>query len=291
MPDREGLKTKIFLIENDENDYVFIRDLLDEISPAGYELSRAKSGDGALKSFAGGDFDVCLLDCPPGDRLGLDLLQDAAAEGPRVPIIILTDRADHADDLDAMRSGAADFLVKSQISATLLKRSIRFAIERGRNEERLRESERELHYLSSQLLIVQENERRKIASELHDNIGQILTAIKFMIENILVKGEVGSPFLESLETMVPWIQDAIEEVRLMYTELRPTVLDDLGIVATLAWHCREFEEKHSGITLEREFEIAETDVPPCCVTAERASANPRALSHGPRGLFSRPKRC
>ena len=261
MPDFEGSKIRILLIEDDADDYLIIHDLLDEISLTRYELSWADNYGAALQKFTAGDFDVCLLDYLLGDRNGLDLLQEVAGNGNKAPVIILTGQANYAVDLEAMRSGAADFLVKGQINANLLERSIRYAIEHKRNEEKLRESERQLHYLSSQLLIVQENERRKIANELHDNIGQILTAIKFMIENVLDKGGIGSPYQGSLEVMVPKIQDAIAEVRSMYTELRPTVLDDLGIVATLAWYCREFEEKNPGITIGRKFEIAETDVP------------------------------
>jgi signal transduction histidine kinase len=117
--------------------------------------------------------------------------------------------------------------------------------------------------LSSRLLSVQEEERKKIARELHDGIGQTLSAIKFIIESTLQKLTMPSPSPHSqyLETVLPLIQNAIEEVRKIQTDLRPPSLDDLGILATLSWFCREYQKIYSGICVEREIEIGEDEVP------------------------------
>jgi signal transduction histidine kinase len=129
--------------------------------------------------------------------------------------------------------------------------------------ETLRESEKRLRFLSSQILSAQENERKRIARELHDGLGQILTAVKFKIEETLRNGE-GHPFeadLRSLEPLVPMLQEGIEEARRIGMDLRPSILDDLGILATLGWFCREFQKIYSGISLEKQIDIQETDVP------------------------------
>jgi glucose-6-phosphate-specific signal transduction histidine kinase len=60
---------------------------------------------------------------------------------------------------------------------------------------------------------------------------------------------------------VPVLQRAIEEVRQLYTRLRPIILDDLGVVATLGWYCREFEALHPEITIHTSMEIKETEIP------------------------------
>jgi signal transduction histidine kinase len=130
-------------------------------------------------------------------------------------------------------------------------------------EKALLESEKQLRYLSSQLLAAQEKERKRIAHELHDSVGQYLSAIKYGMENLLQLTQIGSPDMvaNSLETLVPLVRNTIEEVRRIYMDLRPSLLDDLGIVPTISWFCREFETIYAGITIHKEIEIKEADIP------------------------------
>jgi PAS domain S-box-containing protein len=134
--------------------------------------------------------------------------------------------------------------------------------ERKQAEEALRESEKQLRYLSSQLLTAQEKERKRIARELHDGIGQSLSAIKFSVENGLrqMDRETAGPIAKPLEAVIPMIQESIEEVRKIAMDLRPATLDDLGILATIAWFCREFETIYSGIRIEKKINIQENEV-------------------------------
>jgi signal transduction histidine kinase len=135
--------------------------------------------------------------------------------------------------------------------------------ERERAEGELRSSEKELRFLSSQLLTAQEDERRRISRELHDTIGQSLSAVKFTVENVLQEvGEEGSgKGLQSLQSAIRMVQGAVEEVRRIQRNLRPPTLDDLGLLATISWFCREFEGVYSDIRIEREIDLEETDVP------------------------------
>ena len=135
--------------------------------------------------------------------------------------------------------------------------------ERKRAEEALQRSEAELRRLSSQLLEVQEKERAKIARELHDSIGQSLAAIKFGAENALSQMSQAATEggVEALKTLIPVVQQASEEVRRIHTDLRPPLLDDLGIVSTISWFCREFGKLYSGIQIEKSFDIEEKVVP------------------------------
>jgi PAS domain S-box-containing protein len=131
------------------------------------------------------------------------------------------------------------------------------ALNRFNLEEELKDSEASLRYLSAQLLTVQENERRGIARDLHDGVGQMLTAIKFQIESALqLKNKK-----KSLETVVPLIKESIEEVRRVQMDLRPSTLDDLGVLATLEWFCREYQKIYSNIRIEKKTELQESDVP------------------------------
>jgi PAS domain S-box-containing protein len=135
--------------------------------------------------------------------------------------------------------------------------------ERKRAEELLQRSQEELRRLSTRLLSVQEEERKRIARELHDGIGQSLSALKFLLENRLQMMEKNSApgDLQPLESMIPMLQNAIEEVRQMQTDLRPPTLDDLGIRATLSWFCREYQRIYSEIRIEQEIEVRENEIP------------------------------
>jgi len=130
-------------------------------------------------------------------------------------------------------------------------------------EEALRESEKELRLLSGQLLTAQEQERGRIARELHDGIGQSLSAIKFKIEDAL--GQMGKDVAESsvnsLNSLIPIIQSTVEEVRRITMDLRPSTLDDLGILATIGWFCREFQETYATVRIEKEIGLGESDIP------------------------------
>jgi PAS domain S-box-containing protein len=127
--------------------------------------------------------------------------------------------------------------------------------ERKRAEQQLRKSEERLRYLSTQLLIAQENERKLIANEIHDSLGSSLGAIKFRMEQVLQKGGIGDP-----ENIIPSIQKAIEESRRIQMALRPSTLDDLGILPTLNWFCREFQKTYSSIHIKTQINIEEKDV-------------------------------
>jgi len=136
-------------------------------------------------------------------------------------------------------------------------------VERERAQEALRESEGQLRYLSSQLLSAQENERKSVAQELHDSIGQTLAAIKFGAEKALeqLKQRSSRTAKTSLEAVVSMVQNGIEEVRRIQMDLRPPTLDDLGILATISWFCREFQRIYSGIRIEQQINIQEDNVP------------------------------
>ncbi len=137
-------------------------------------------------------------------------------------------------------------------------------IVRRRIEDDLRESETRLRNLSSQLLSIQEAERKRVARELHDGIGQMLTAIKFKVEKKLQQSErdalmaAENPLRETL----PLIQESIEEVRRIQMDLRPPTLDDLGLLATIAWFCREFKKTYSSFATETLIDAQEKDIPP-----------------------------
>jgi signal transduction histidine kinase len=134
--------------------------------------------------------------------------------------------------------------------------------ERKQAEQALEESEAELRCLSARLLDVQEAERKTISRELHDSIGQALAATKFGVENCLhrIREVADNETVRLLETLVPVVQRAGEEVRRIHTDLRPSLLDDLGIIATISWFCREFQGLYPGLRIKQRIDIEEKQV-------------------------------
>lgn len=135
--------------------------------------------------------------------------------------------------------------------------------ERKKVEEELRASQEELRHLSVQLLEAQERERKRVARELHDGLGQTLSAMKFRIENTIgqLDAEEQAESAQTLKNLISLAQQAIEEVRRISKNLWPSMLDDLGLLPTVSWFCREFGEMHPGMRIEKEVAVLEGGVP------------------------------
>ncbi len=130
---------RVLLVDDDEDDYILTRDWFDEFRVAGSELEWVNSYSLARDAIAQNRHDVYLVDYRLGEGNGLELLSEAIANGCTAPIILLTGKGDREIDIEAMKAGAADYLEKSQLTAPLLERSIRYAIERKQTEQKIRE--------------------------------------------------------------------------------------------------------------------------------------------------------
>jgi len=134
--------------------------------------------------------------------------------------------------------------------------------DRRQAEEALRTSEEKLKFLSSQLIDLQELERKTIAAELHDSISQTLSAAKFGLERVCRQMDTDAGrYSKTLEASIEMIKSAIDEVRRISINMRPSMLDDLGIVLTIGWFLREFHGIYAAISIEQQIEIQENAVP------------------------------
>ena len=121
----------------------------------------------------------------------------------------------------------------------------------------LKQSQQQLKTLSSQLLDAQENEGKRIALELHDGIGQSLTAIKFAMEKEvhLCRESLPAENVKQFRNIVHKLQETVEDTRRISMALRPSILDDLGILSTINWFCREFQNTYSHLHVTQHVEI------------------------------------
>jgi signal transduction histidine kinase len=125
----------------------------------------------------------------------------------------------------------------------------------------IRERNETLAALSAHMLKAEELHKQKIAFELHEGVAQTLAALKLKAESGRYDRKVGNGPAGAVDSMIPALQDAIQEVRSIATDLRPAILDDMGLLPTIDWLCREFEERHPDIRVEQRISLQEHDIP------------------------------
>jgi len=132
---------KVLLIDDDEEDFLLTRYVFDEFKNSQFKLDWLDNFDDGLKALNENRYDIYLVDYRLGERTGLELLREAIQNGCSAPIILLTGQADKEIDFQAMQAGAADYLVKSELTAPLLERAIRYSLKHARSLEDIQNSE------------------------------------------------------------------------------------------------------------------------------------------------------
>jgi two-component system sensor histidine kinase UhpB len=138
-------------------------------------------------------------------------------------------------------SGTGEFEYGADGQAARMRGAVMEITERKRAEEALRVSRESLAVLSRQLITAQETERRNVARELHDEIGQVLTAVHIGLQQL--KGNVGAGTAPRLDENIGIVSQAIKQVRDLSLSLRPALLDDFGLEAALKWFVEHQRER------------------------------------------------
>ncbi len=133
--------------------------------------------------------------------------------------------------------------------------------ERVGAEEALRQSERRLRTLSTRLLKAHEDERKRVARDLHDSIGSSIAAIKFRLGVLNEQIEPNSEYLKNFADLISVVDHAVEEVRRIMSDLRPSMIDELGLLPTVGWFCKRIQSFYDPIVIKRKISITEEDVP------------------------------
>ena len=251
-------KASILLVDDEERNLFALRVLLEEL---GQNLLLARSGEEALHCALDHDLALILLDVrmPGIDGFETARLFRARERSRHTPIIFLTAAADELGLIfRGYEVGAVDYLVKPLVPEVLVSKVSVFVdlhrktaalnrevAERRLAERQVRESEERLRALTSHFVTVREEERTHIAREIHDELGQVLTALKMDIA-WLAKHLDDAALLEKTDAMCQLVDDTIRTVRKIASGLRPEVLDDMGLVAAIGWQTTEFQ-KRAGV--------------------------------------------
>jgi len=136
------LQARILIVDDDEDDFIITSDLIRSIPSSGFSINWCYSYKEALEQMQNRHADIYFIDYRLGAKTGLDLLKEAIAAGCEEPVILLTGKGNHDVDMEAMRVGAMDYLIKGELNEEKLERSIRYALERAASVKALRANER-----------------------------------------------------------------------------------------------------------------------------------------------------
>ena len=248
----------ILIVDDDPTSLLAMQEVLRTL---GSPLVTAGSGEEALRHVLDEDFAAILMDV----RMpGIDGFTTASMIRERkrsryTPIIFLTAAAEDMSNMfKGYRAGAVDFITKPVIPDVLRSKLSVFVglhdmnrmlnaelAERALSEQRLRASEENLRALAGHLQSVREEERIHIAREIHDELGQALTGLKFDLASFAKNFEADDAGARAGKQhgLGIAIDRIINSVRRIASGLRPEVLDEIGLAAAFEWQAREFQRR------------------------------------------------
>ena len=215
----------------------------------GENLLKATSGREALEMLLKTDVAVVLMDVSMPELDGFQLAE-MIREHPRfqkTAIIFIS--AVHLTDLDRLKGyerGAVDY-ISVPVIPDLLRAKVSVFAELHRKARQLEILNQELRRLSHSLMTAQDEERRRISRELHDGLGQDLTAVKMMLGGLVQPNQLkDSTENKTIAEVLSMMDSAIEQVRTMSHLLHPPLLDEMGLLSALRWYTEGFA-KRSGV--------------------------------------------
>jgi signal transduction histidine kinase len=215
----------------------------------GENLLKATSGREALEILLKTDVAVVLMDVSMPELDGFQLAE-MIREHPRfqkTAIIFIS--AVHLTDLDRLKGyqrGAVDY-ISVPVIPDLLRAKVSVFAELHRKARQLEILNQELRRLSHSLMTAQDEERRRISRELHDGLGQDLTAVKMILGGLVQPNQLkDSMENKTIAEVLSMMDSAIEQVRTMSHLLHPPLLDEMGLLSALRWYTEGFA-KRSGV--------------------------------------------
>lgn len=256
---------RILLLEDNSPHAELVEHFLRE-SGLKFQLKRVETRDDFVAQVEQNPPDMILSDYALPSFDGYAALAIAKVKVPHVPFIFVTGTMGEEVAIETLKNGATDYVLKTRLArlAPAVTRALReFADrrERQRAEDKLRSSLEQLRALTNYLQYVREEERTRIAREVHDELGQALTGLKLDLSLLATRLPKNSRELQDkTRTMIGHIDETIQTVRRISTELRPGILDSLGLVAAIEWQANEFQTR-SGIPCEVMTTVDDAQMP------------------------------
>ena len=190
---------RILYMEDDEDDFIIMRDMLSEIDRNRYSLEWCFMPDDLLTKLSSQKFDLCFLDYHLGSVDGIDILKKIKARGLDVPVIMLTGQGDSEIDQKAMQAGAVDYIVKGRISSEALERIIRYSLSNHKAEKARRETESLKH-------------TKELAAAIAHEFSQPLQALSNYYE-LMSAGVIKKEYIEKIGKQIQRIAELTKSLR------------------------------------------------------------------------------
>lgn len=282
---------RVLLIDDDEDEYVITRRIISSILERRHELDWAGTYEQGLARVLEGQHDIYLVDYRLDDKTGLDLLKEAIAQGCSQPMILLTGQEEHQVDVEAMKAGAWDYLVKGRIDSSALERAIRYTLERKKVLDLILEGQRQrekfvatlTHDLKTPIkaefrifeLLLSESfgpvteEQRMVVNELlrsnrfmYQMVDNLLTAFKFeeghlilRLESLDINALVASTVSLDLHSLA---QDRHQQLTMALQPGMPAVAADAleikRVIYNLVQNAINYTPKHGQIEIFTRFD-------------------------------------
>ena len=228
-------KVSILMVDDQPAKLLSYEAILAEL---GVSLVKASSGNEALELLLKNDFAVVLMDVSMPEIDGFELA-DIIRQHPRfqkTAIIFIS--AVHLTDLDRLKGyqrGAVDY-ISVPVVPELLRAKVSVFAELHRKSHQLEALNHELRRLSVSLIATQDEERRRIARELHDGLGQDLTFLKIMLKGFFREEHSAESKGQAIADIIKLIDGALQQIRSVSYLLHPPLLDEIGLRSALGWY-------------------------------------------------------
>lgn len=259
-------KVNILMVDDQPSKLLSYEAMLGEM---GDNLLKASCGKEALEILLKTDVAVVLMDVSMPEIDGFELA-DLIRQHPRfekTAIIFIS--AVHLSDLDRIRGyerGAVDYIAVP-IIPEILRAKVSVFAELHRKARQLERLNGDLRQLSNALLTAQDQERRRIARQLHDGLGQDITAARIMLGALSQPKQTEEDRARAVSEACSLVDRAIQQIRTMSHILHPPMLDEVGLVSALRWYLDGFT-KRSGI--QADLEVRPEEFPRLAFEVETA---------------------
>jgi signal transduction histidine kinase len=229
----------ILHLEDDPNDAAIVQSIL-EAEGITCAITCVETRDDFVAALERGGIDLILSDYTLPAFDGMSALKIAQDKWPAIPLIFVSGTLGEEWAIDSLKNGATDYVLKERLTRLVpavhrARQEVEERVGRQQAEAKRREYSRKLKLLSRRLVEVQETERRHLALELHDEIGQALTVAQMNLQALLQStgADALAPRLNESLTVIERVLDQVQDISL---NLRPSLLDDLGLEPTLRWY-------------------------------------------------------
>ena len=210
--------SRLLLVDDDEGLLLL---MADRLRAEGYEVATAPSARAARARLAAGAPDLLFLDLKLADGSGPDLAAELQRERQAVPFVVVTGRGDERAAVEVMRQGALDYVMKDAALLDHLPAVAQRALHAVAQDRALAAAQAEHRRLERELVAISERERHSIGADLHDNLGQQLTALELMCTLAKTEAPPHPALARRLDQMARMLREAITQVRFLARGLVP----------------------------------------------------------------------